>query len=357
MEYDLATKAVTKKIVDVNTGDTSDFSNLPSGWTNTSGLELITTYVVDGLGRTTKETSPNLNSTYYFYDDVDHTGDTLLSDRSANEVRVYPSWNGGTTTGPVVIYRTDYNSNFLHGEVNYSASYKETLTMTPSTIDTDDGLPTGKDEIENVQSDTRDYWNNAGQVVREEKYFNTSSWSSDGTDGTIAVDPESDTFYRTQYDYDDRGQLKRVESPTGTITRYVRDTLNRITSVWVGTDDTPTSSYWSPTNNSGANMGVIAEYTYDNGGVGDGNLTKTVQHVLNFDSLGASDATDHVTRMYYDWRDRRVGTKAGSGGTQVDELNIGGTIETGDKFIITVSDTTGASHPSSFPRHRQVYQR
>jgi hypothetical protein len=54
--YDQATSAVVKTIADVNTNDTGDFSNLPSGWTTPSGggLELITQMQVDGLGRTVK---------------------------------------------------------------------------------------------------------------------------------------------------------------------------------------------------------------------------------------------------------------------------------------------------------------
>ena len=50
---------VTKVIRDVDTTQTSTFSNLPTGWSTPSGggLHLTTTYEVDDLGRTTKETS------------------------------------------------------------------------------------------------------------------------------------------------------------------------------------------------------------------------------------------------------------------------------------------------------------
>ena len=56
-----------------------------------------------------------------------------------------------------------------------------------------------------------------------------------------------------------------AESPGGTITRSVFDDLGRFESQWVGTDDTPTSGDWSPTNNSGANMVKVVEYEYDGG--------------------------------------------------------------------------------------------
>ncbi len=61
-QYDPTTQALIKTIQDVNTSDTSDFdpSTLPSGWTTPSGggLELITTYQVDQLGRTTRGDQP-----------------------------------------------------------------------------------------------------------------------------------------------------------------------------------------------------------------------------------------------------------------------------------------------------------
>ena len=53
--YDPATGAVVETITDVNTSDTGDFSDLPAGWTTPAGggLNLVTTYQVDALGRTT----------------------------------------------------------------------------------------------------------------------------------------------------------------------------------------------------------------------------------------------------------------------------------------------------------------
>src|SRR5260370_15039144 len=98
--YDQATSAVVKTIADVNTNDTGDFSNLPSGWTTPSGggLELITQIQVDGLGRTTKLTDLNGNVTYEVYNDPSH------------ERLVYPGWDNSTNMppGPTQVYPTDY---------------------------------------------------------------------------------------------------------------------------------------------------------------------------------------------------------------------------------------------------------
>ncbi len=96
-QYDPTTQALIKTIQDVNTDDTSDFDagTLPSGWTTPSGggLELITTYEVDQLGRTTEETSPNGNVTYTVYNDAES------DDGFVDEVRTYPGWHYDSTLG------------------------------------------------------------------------------------------------------------------------------------------------------------------------------------------------------------------------------------------------------------------
>jgi hypothetical protein len=107
--YDQATGATTKQIADVNTNNTSDFTDLPSGWSSGSNpLHLITQMAVDALGRTTKLTDPLGNVTY-----------TAFNDRNY-EVRVYPGWNStaGAPTGPTQDYRSDR-----------PGSYAEALSM------------------------------------------------------------------------------------------------------------------------------------------------------------------------------------------------------------------------------------
>ena len=57
----------------------------------------------------------------------------------------------------------------------------------------------------------------------------------------------------------------------GTIYRTVYNSLDEEISDWVGTNDTPQSGEWSPTNNNGtANMVEVTSYQYDNGGNGEG---------------------------------------------------------------------------------------
>src|SRR5262249_1872861 len=57
---------------------------------------------------------------------------------------------------------------------------------------------------------------------------------------TYSTDPDiglqNVNFYRTLYDYDDRGRLHRTETPTATIYRTEFDGIGRVVSTWVGTD-------------------------------------------------------------------------------------------------------------------------
>jgi RHS repeat-associated protein len=279
LAYSSTTGAVVKVIDDVNTADTGDFSGLPTGWTTPTGggLELITTYTVDGLGRETQMTDPARNVTYKVYNDANH------------EVRTYPGWASGATTGPTLVLRYDRAGGYL-----------ESLTMSASPHTTS-GVPDGTESIGSVQTLSRSYTNSGGQVTEANAYFNLSgvTYSTStyiGTSGT--------NYYATLYGYDGAGRQSRMQLPTGTVERTVYDGMGRAVSAWVGLDDTPTSGAWSPSNTAGTDLVDVTDYQYDGGGVGDGNLTAVTQHP-------GGGAADRVTNDYYDWRDRLVATKDG----------------------------------------------
>lgn len=289
--YDDLTGGVLKTIVDVDTTQTTTFANLPSGWSTPSGggLHLTTSYEVDALGRATKVTHPNGRIDYTVFDDAAH------------ETRYYPGWNTTTNapTGPTVVTRMDRANG-----------YTETLTMS-ATPSVSSGRPTGAESIVAVQSLSRSYTNEAGQVTHTDAYFNLSglAYSTSTTLGT-----EGTHFYRTRYQYDNTGAVKRVQTPEGTILRTVRDGVGRVVSEWVGTDDTPTSGFWSPTNTTGTNLVKVSEYEYDGGGVGDSNLTT----VTEFPGGGA---TNRVTETLFDWRNRVVAIKSGVETTESTGVN------------------------------------
>jgi RHS repeat-associated protein len=321
-EYDPATGAVVKAIADVDTTQTGTFANLPSGWSTPSGggLHLTSTYEVDALGRTTKATRPDGVVDYTVYNDPAH------------EVRSYPGWNASANapTGPTAVSREDR-----------ARGYTETLTMSAAPA-VSGGRPTGAEAVSAVQSLSRSSVNAAGQAVSSDAYFDLSglTYSTSASLGT-----EGTHFYRTEQGYDAGGRPNRTVSPQDTITRTVYDGQGRAASEWVGTDDTPTTGFWSPTNTAGTNLVKVREYEYDGGGAGSGNLTKVTEYP------GLSGAA-RVTQTWYDWRDRAVLTKAGveaSEGTAVnrpitylDYDNLGQVTKTrmydGDAVAVTVTN-------------------
>jgi YD repeat-containing protein len=278
---------MTTEIDDVDTTMTSEFTGLPTGWSTPSsgGLNLTTTDSVDGLGRVTKSTTPAGNVTYQLYDDVDH------------EVRIYAGWNATshTPTGPTTVVRDDR-----------ADGYVETLTMSATPHLDGSNLPDGQESIGSLQTLSRTNYDDAQQAVGTDAYFNLSglTYTTSTSLGTVGTN-----FYTTTQGYDDRGRPNKTVSPTLTITRTVYDGLGRVVSTFVGTDDSPTTGYWSPTNLTGTNMVMVSSEQYDGGGVGDGNLTEETEY--------PNDGTpNRVTDSFYDWRDRLVATKGGVQSTE-----------------------------------------
>ncbi len=69
-------------------------------------------------------------------------------------------------------------------------------------------------------------------------------------------------------------------------------------SKWVGTNDTPTTGYWSPSNPAG--MTEVQTDTYD----ADGNLTEV-------DTIPGNSQPTRVSLTMYDWQDQPVETESG----------------------------------------------
>src|SRR5205085_554764 len=97
------------------------------------------------------------------------------------------------------------------------------------------------------QTLSRSYISSGGQVARHDDYFSFTNlpYGLSPYIGTVNVN-----YYTTILGYNARGLADREQRPTGTITRTVYDNLDRVASVWVGTNDTPPSGDWSPTNNN-----------------------------------------------------------------------------------------------------------
>ncbi len=289
--YDPATGAVVKQITDVDTTQTATFAGLPAGWATPAGggLHLTATAEVDHLGRATAATDPVGQVAYTVYNDPAH------------EVRTYAGWDAALNapTGPTVVMRDDR-----------AAGYAESLTMSAAPA-VSGGRPTGTEAVSGVQSLSRTQRNLAGQAVQTDGYYSLTglTYTASATLGT-----EGTHFLRTRQDYDKLGRPNRTQTPAGTVTRTESDGFGRVVSEWVGTDDVPTTGYWSVTNLAGTDMVKVAEYEYDGGGVGDGNLTKATA----YPGLGAAP---RVTQTWFDWRDRPVAVKASVEAAEAADVN------------------------------------
>jgi RHS repeat-associated protein len=340
--YDLTTGAVTMSIQDVSSaqlGNNGVPGSLPTGWSIAGGthLDLVTTYEVDTLGRTVEETDPNLDVTFTVYDDPLH------------EVRMYSGWMwnpststfyipSGETLPPTEVEIDDLPVSTSQSPDGYAGTYSEFFAMsaTPSSSTTGGvTLPVGGETIGNITALSISIMNEAGQDVQDESYFNLPSLGGDisgtGSSSVLAAlgagsawnkSTGSGNYYVTTTQYNDQGEVDKMVDADGNITRIVYDDLGRETSEWVGTNDTPTSGYWSPTNNTGtSNMVEISAEVYDNGGVGDGNLTESISFPLppagEGEGEGAAASTFRVTEMLYDWQDRMIATKSGALVTEV----------------------------------------
>jgi hypothetical protein len=187
--------------------------------------------------------------------------------------------------------------------------------LTSSAVPTYDGTtnaPTGAETISaaNIQSLSRSLTNKANQVIETDDYFSmagitySQSTAKLGSSSNIST---TGNYHATTYGYDGEGNNNRVLAPTGTITRTIYDNLGRVVSTWVGTNDTPTTGFWSPSNNSSpCNMVDVEDDQYDgsSSAVGDSNLTQVTQHV-------GGSAPDRVSQFAFDWRDRQVEEKSG----------------------------------------------
>src|SRR5207249_2323362 len=152
-----------------------------------------------------------------------------------------------------------------------------------------------------------------GQVTETSAYFDLGGIAYSGA---ITLGTAGTSYDATRSGYDSpRGLRTRVLAPTGTINRTVYDNLGREVSTWVGTNDTPASGSWSPTNNtSPSNMVQATGIVYDLGIVGDSSVTQITEYP-------GGGAAARVTQNYYDWRNRLVVSQCGVQVNENDGVN------------------------------------
>jgi hypothetical protein len=280
--YNISTGAVAETIEDVTSSDapTSPPISMPSWSLSADPLALVTTYQTDAQGRTTEVTDPNLNVTYTVYNDSSHT------------MIVYPGWHetsgsNYTTTGPVQV--TDDN---------WALGYNETFTYEYSPSGS--SAPNGSDTPESLESLSIEKTNYGGQVTEKDQYFSLSGITySAASSYFTALGTIGTNYYATLYTYDAGGNLDRVQTPTGTITRTVYNKYDEPIQTWVGAviGGTADDAGW-PT---AGNMTLVSKSSYDV----DANLLETADYP-------STSSSGRATVNYYDFRDRLIATMTGA---------------------------------------------
>ncbi len=272
IEYDDITRAAVKIINDVNTANTSNFTDLPAGWATIAGagLDLTTTREVDALGRTVKQTDPNGSITYIVYDDVNR------------EVRTYAGWNSTThnITGAITLYRKDIDGNYTE-TISYVWNDAAGVPVDAS------NRPTGAESLTDsrtaIQSLSRSLMNSAGQVVQILQYIDLTglTYSTARTFGAKNVN-----YFEIDYTYGFWGNRTGVTDALGNTTTYAHAANGWLDHV---TDD----------------LGNVTRYAYD----ADGNVIGVTDALGNttaydYDLLGrcisVTDALNHTATSVYD---------------------------------------------------------
>ena len=403
-QYDPATGAVVEQIQDVDLSITSDIASadlellegspLPStgeGQGEGPFLNLVTTYLVDSLGRTVEETDPVGNETAVVYDDVDH------------EMRIYPGWHESSgdwqPTGPVEVSREDWTGNYTE-----SATYS---WDDPGALQTyvSGGRPTGGESLTNssvtIQSLSRDLENEGGQVTHSLQYFSMDGVTYSPT--TAAPGVEGTNYLQTDYYYDLRGRLYSRHDADGSVQHTFYDYLGRVTQQWVGTNDVPIDTqeddeyiyayYPRPTGDPHpapdprdfhwwhlmvdttatvsegvteagqldddlTRMYLVSANSYD----ADGNLIESDSY---YDPSGT--AAPRVTHYQYDWRDREVGTLTPDGAATIysadnlgevtgTQIYAGASYNTASNTITTTSSGLRAQSETLYDDQGRVYE-
>ncbi|NBR87751.1 MAG: hypothetical protein EBS84_19395 [Proteobacteria bacterium] len=328
--YDTITNALVQRIDDVNT---SIVSGAPAGWVTPTGggLNLVTDYTNDSLGRVVEELGP--------VHTVDLSGTATAIRRATWHVyqdETYEQWVGQ----------------------GYQAAGADTL-INPVSITQMDSAGRVVDQISATRAST------AGKLLPTDTFPQTSwvRWNSNDYDDQSNLDfsrayhlipPSGDgtsgtNYDQTDYGYDAMDRQNRVKTPGGTITRTVYDMRGLVAERWVGTDDTGATDSNPAGSGAPNNMVKVQSNVYDNGlAGGDGNLTAQTAYV--------DDASTRVTQYTYDFRNRRTAEQG-----EVDYYaaytydNLDRTIKT-ERRNTNASGNLIAKNETNYDNRGRVYQ-
>lgn len=282
--YDLATGAVIQLIQDVNT---AIVGGAPAGWVTPSGggLNLVTDYIVDGLGRVTQELGPSHS--------IDLSGTSTIVRRAQWTVyqdSINQIWQGnGYATGTTDYTYTLINPvslTFMDGLRRITDQVQAVRASTSGPLLSTDNFP----QSSWVKWTSQDY--GVGNNLQYQRVYFTIPTSGNGMRGT--------NYNQTNYGYDRLQRQVRVQTPGGTINRTVYHPMGWVLQNWTGTNDNgATAANPSGGGAPGNNMVMVQANQYDGGAAGgDGNLTQQTQY--------ADASTARITNYEYDFRDRQT---------------------------------------------------
>lgn len=332
--YDLGMGALTELVQDVNT---SIVTGAPSGWTTPTGggLNLVTDYTVDGLGRVTQVWGP--------VHDLDLGGTNTAVRRATWMVYL----------GLDQVWR---------GSGYYVPGTGASTLINPVSLTFLDQAGRTTDQIQAVRAST------SGPLVVTDSFPQSSwvAWTHQEyafgfslsqvkayfkVPGSGAGSRHSN-YSQTNYGYDRLQRLIRTETPGRTITRSVYNPMGWVTGQWVGTNDHGATDS-DPTGGGapGNNMVLVRANVYDGGATtpgGDGNLTQQTAY---------QDATvTRVTGYAYDFRDRQTVINGEIDFCQVNTYDNLDRVTQVDRHDTTTSGHLIARSVTNFDALGRVYQ-
>ena len=283
--YDLATGSVTQLIQDVNT---AMVGGVPAGWTTPAGggLNLVTDYTIDGLGRVTQTLGPTHN--------IDINGTNTPVRRATWTVyqdALFQVWSGAG-------YATGAGPNYTYTLINpASLTFMDPIGRVTDQIQAERSTPSGPLSAgDTFPQNTWVRWTHriyaAGMDVAVERVYFAIPPSGAGIRGTH--------YDETHYGYDLMQRQVRTQTPGRTISRTVYQPKGWVLENWTGTNDNEASE--SDPSGGGApgnNMVMVESKEYDgNAAGGDGNLTRNTKY--------QDASTARATNYSYDWRNRQT---------------------------------------------------
>ncbi len=294
--FDLATGGRIQRIDDV---DTLITLGAPTGWETIpgAGANLISDYMVDGLGRMVQSLGPiheiDVNGTattireanWSVFEDAFHLATMGRGCQVVNQP--VPSYQ---LVNPVLLTILDAGGKSRQEITAVSANTSGTLA---EIVANGAGIAATFPQSTYVRWTTYQFTDCC--LLESKRVYHAIPVTGEGTSGA--------NFNQTDYGYDVMKRRNRVVTPGGTITDLVYDSRGLVIGTYVGTNDDgatesdPTGGGTDPHNN----MVPITANQYDNGvDGGDGNLTEQTKAV--------DASVNRVTSMTYDFRNRMITT-------------------------------------------------